>query len=230
MELKIRDVAELLGVSEKTVYRWVKEDAIPVYRINRQYRFSRSEIHDWIAQRHTTISHDPIAAANGSPVFLSDLLEEGGIFYKVEGTDAEQALRNAAKLLPIPFSASRDDVITQIVERERVYSTAIGRGVALPHPRSSALLGISRDLVALAFLESPLDFGALDGAPVHSLFLVLSCNESRHLEILAKITYLVHQTDLTGLLEKRAARGEILSYLRMNESSRIQSADSAISR
>src|SRR5271163_1192284 len=52
MDLKIKDVAELLNVSETTIRRWITDDKIPipipVYRINHQYRFSRIEIEDWI--------------------------------------------------------------------------------------------------------------------------------------------------------------------------------------
>jgi PTS system nitrogen regulatory IIA component len=48
MELKIKDIINLLQISEKTVYRWIKEKKIPCYRINHQYRFSRSEINEWI--------------------------------------------------------------------------------------------------------------------------------------------------------------------------------------
>ena len=48
MDLKIKDVAELLSVSETTIRRWLTEGKIPAYRINHQYRFSRLEIEDWM--------------------------------------------------------------------------------------------------------------------------------------------------------------------------------------
>ena len=48
MDLKIKDVADLLNVSETTIRRWLAEGKIPAYRINHQYRFSRYEIQDWV--------------------------------------------------------------------------------------------------------------------------------------------------------------------------------------
>ena len=47
MQLGVRDVAGLFNVSEKTVYRWVKQRKLPVYRVNEQYRFSRAELLEW---------------------------------------------------------------------------------------------------------------------------------------------------------------------------------------
>ena len=48
MDLKIKDVAELLSVSETTIRRWVNDGKIPAYRLQQQYRFSRSEIENWM--------------------------------------------------------------------------------------------------------------------------------------------------------------------------------------
>ena len=48
MDLKIKDVAELLNVSETTIRRWLSEGKIPAYKLQSQYRFSRSEIENWM--------------------------------------------------------------------------------------------------------------------------------------------------------------------------------------
>ena len=48
MDLKLKDVAQLLDVSEDTVRRWISDSKIPYYRLNQQYRFSRSEIENWV--------------------------------------------------------------------------------------------------------------------------------------------------------------------------------------
>jgi PTS system nitrogen regulatory IIA component len=48
MDLKLKDVAELLNVSEATVRRWVADGKIPYYRLNQQHRFSRTEVENWV--------------------------------------------------------------------------------------------------------------------------------------------------------------------------------------
>ena len=52
MDLKIKDVAELLNISETTVRRWLVDGKIPAYRLNHQYRFSRIEIENWMYLRN----------------------------------------------------------------------------------------------------------------------------------------------------------------------------------
>lgn len=56
MNLKIKDICELLQVSEKTVYRWIKDNKIPTYKINNQYRFNKAEINDWILKNKITVT------------------------------------------------------------------------------------------------------------------------------------------------------------------------------
>ena len=48
MDLKLRDVADLLTVSEATIRRWIADGKIPYYKLHNQYRFSRSEIENWV--------------------------------------------------------------------------------------------------------------------------------------------------------------------------------------
>ena len=47
MKLSVRDAAVLLNVTEKTIYRWIKQGVIPAYQINDQYRFNRAELLEW---------------------------------------------------------------------------------------------------------------------------------------------------------------------------------------
>ena len=51
MRLTIKDLSNILNVSEKTIRRWIKEGSIPAYKINGQYRFNRTEILEWSTSR-----------------------------------------------------------------------------------------------------------------------------------------------------------------------------------
>lgn len=58
MDLKIKDVAELLSVSETTIRRWLLDGKIPAYKLNRQYRFSKIEIENWMMKRKLNVSEE----------------------------------------------------------------------------------------------------------------------------------------------------------------------------
>ncbi len=56
MKLTVRDAAGLLNVSEKSIYRWIKQGVIPAYQINDQYRFNRAELLEWATSRKISVS------------------------------------------------------------------------------------------------------------------------------------------------------------------------------
>ena len=74
MNLSVRDAATLLNVSEKTIYRWIKQQTIPAYRVQDQYRFNRAEILEWATSRRMNVS---------SEIFLEP--EAEGLAYPVSG-------------------------------------------------------------------------------------------------------------------------------------------------
>ena len=63
MKLLVKDAARLLDVSEKTVYRWIKQGSIPAYRLNEQYRFNRAELLEWATARRISISPEILLIA-----------------------------------------------------------------------------------------------------------------------------------------------------------------------
>ena len=220
MDLKIKDVAEILQVSEKTIYRWIKEKAIPVYHINHQYRFVRAEINDWIRNNRVRVPLQEVSeTASDKPVCLKDLIKKGGIYYKIEGKDREECLRSSLSLILFPPDVSRDKALSYLLEREALMSTGIGNGIAFPHSRKILFPRVEDELVSICFLNEPLAFGSLDGVPVHSLIYVFSSSLQHHVEIMAKLAYLCKEESFLRLLSAQAPRGEILNWIDSREKS-----------
>lgn len=218
MDLKIKDIVDLLQVSEKTVYRWIKENKIPCYRINHQYRFSRAEINEWILSNKIDLSSTLFELSiAGRPTIFADLLRRGGIYYDIPGASMKEALRNAIEIMKTPADTAKEEIIAALLNREQMMSTAIGKGIAIPHPRNPMITDIEQARVAVCFLQQPIDFAALDGKPVHTLFIVLTSTPKRHLEVLSKISYLCRMDSFIGLLEKRAPADEILTFVEIQE-------------
>ena len=76
-----------------------------------------------------------------------------------------------------------------ILAREALGSTGIGDGIAIPRVRNPIVLHLSRPIVTLCFLERPVDFGALDGQPVTTLFTLISPTVRAHLHLLSRLSY-----------------------------------------
>jgi mannitol/fructose-specific phosphotransferase system IIA component (Ntr-type) len=90
-------------------------------------------------------------------------------------------------------------IIQQLMEREKISSTGIGNGIAIPHIR---LDGLKEPMVRLAIVKDGLDFNAVDGkvCKIFFLFITPSDQTNRHLQILAKISSILRNNKLRSLL------------------------------
>ncbi len=218
MNLKIKDICELLQISEKTVYRWIKENKIPTYKINNQYRFNKSEINDWILKNKITVSDKILdLRVTKTPVSLNEMVNRGGIFYEIEGKDVSEIITNSINMMNIPSDTTREAVLSSIFAREDLMPTAVGNGLAFPHSRNPILAEIENECISIMFLKNEIDYKAIDGICVHTLFIILSANPKRHLEILAKLSFLCQQPDFISLLKKRSSKDKLFDYIKNKE-------------
>jgi nitrogen PTS system EIIA component len=216
MDLKIKDIVEQLQVSEKTVYRWIKEKKIPCYRINHQYRFNKSEINEWILSNRIELSGSLINLGFNTSN-LSTLIERGGIITDVEGENVNQILTSAIDKVLTPSGISKKEILSALLSREELMPTAIGKGIAIPHPRSPIVTDPNRASVSICYLSKPVDFKSLDGEPVHTLFVLLTSTPKMHLDVLAKVSHLCQSAFFLLMMEGRSALGSILDYVRIKE-------------
>ncbi|HKJ02381.1 MAG TPA: helix-turn-helix domain-containing protein, partial [Longimicrobiales bacterium] len=128
MQLSVSDVAELLGVSGKTVYRWVKDGKLPAYRLGQQLRFNRSELLEWATAQRVPVAPQGYEAVDtgGLPVSFTRALRAGGINYRVGGSDKRAALRAAVETLRLPEHVDREVMLAVLLARESLGSTGIG--------------------------------------------------------------------------------------------------------
>src|SRR5437763_5109617 len=222
MKLTVRDAAQLLSVSEKTIYRWIKQGVIPAYQISDQYRFNRAELLEWATSRRINVSPEIFAEPNGGevpPPSLSEALRAGGVHYRVGGTDKASVLHAVVDMIKLPEEVDREFLYQVLLAREALGSTGLGEGIAIPHVRNPIVLHLSRPLVTLCFLERPVDFGAIDGQPVTTLFTLISPTVRAHLHLLSRLGFALRDSGFKGTVLRQAQREEIIEALRRAETS-----------
>ena len=216
MRLTVRDVARLLVVSEKTIYRWIAQGKLPAYRINEQYRFNRAALLEWVQTQRINASAELFAepeSASIPPPSLAQALRDGGIFYRLGGSDRRGALQALVDVMRVPEEIDRDFLLQVLLAREALQSTGVGDGVAIPHPRSPIILHTDTPRVTLGFLERSVDFGALDGQPVFALFSVISPTARAHLQLLSRIAFALRDPHFKEQIVCQAGRDDILEAL-----------------
>ncbi|HSX26633.1 MAG TPA: PTS sugar transporter subunit IIA, partial [Chlamydiales bacterium] len=197
MDLKLKDVAELLNVSETTIRRWIADSKIPYYRLNHQFRFSRSEIENWVLSCKQGTDFSPFDKEEenskerlGTQQFgLYRAIHKGGVYIDVPGDTKEEVIRSAMKLIARDLQLDAEVITELLLDREKLMPTALSNGIGVPHTRDF-LLQESYDVIAVVFPKNPIEYGALDNQPVHTLFFLFACDDKRHLHLLAKLAHL----------------------------------------
>ncbi|HCC37255.1 MAG TPA: PTS sugar transporter subunit IIA [Treponema sp.] len=148
---------------------------------------------------------------------LSRLIERGGVYYDIAGGNAGEALADLVGRLPVFPNLDKEVLLRAVLEREALMSTGIGKGIALPHPRTPLLKETDEPFAALAFTSRPVDWSAPDGNKVHAIFLIVSKSVKQHLNALSKINFLCREEKIMSLLDARSPKDEIIAALREAE-------------
>ncbi len=118
---------------------------------------------------------------------ISDTLKEGAIISELNATDKKAVLEELTGTLAEASGVNQEEMVRVLLERERLGSTGIGGGIAIPHGKLGALKSL---LMAFGRSRKGVEFDAMDGKPTHLFFLLLAPEDSTgaHLKMLARIS------------------------------------------
>lgn len=143
---------------------------------------------------------------------ITDLLDPSGVIPNLRVTSKRQALQELARRAATLTGEDEHKIFESLWERERLGSTGIGNGTAVPHGRIS---GLKRALTLFARLEKPLDFDAIDSQPVDLIFLLLTPADAGadHLKALARISRLLRNRAMCAKLRGTESADGIYALL-----------------
>ncbi len=136
---------------------------------------------------------------------LADLISQSSVIPALRAKTKKQALEElavrAGKLEKLPAR----EIFEAVLQRERLGSTGIGRGIAIPHCRHASVKKIT---CVFARLETPIAFDAMDGNPVDLIFLLLAPEDAGadHLKALARVSRLMREPQT--IMQLRAAKDQ----------------------
>ncbi|WP_454918272.1 PTS IIA-like nitrogen regulatory protein PtsN [Xanthobacter sediminis] len=140
---------------------------------------------------------------------LADLLVPNAVFPMLRASSKKQVLQELAQQAASLVNRDQREIFETLLQRERLGSTGVGNGIAIPHgklPNLGKLVGL------FARLEKPIDFESLDGEPVDLVFLLLAPEAAGadHLKALARVARMLRDPDVVEKL--RATRDATLMY------------------
>lgn len=144
---------------------------------------------------------------------LSDLLAETAILSSLKVNSKKQCLQHMCERAAIQTGLGAREIFDVVLQREKLGSTGVGQGIAIPHGK---LPNIDRIIGVFARLDTPIDFDALDEQPVDLVFMLLAPESAGadHLKALSRIARVLRDTDT---LEKlRASNDPSVIYQLLN--------------
>ena len=130
---------------------------------------------------------------------INDMLSDDAFLMNFDGTSKKQVLEELSKLAEIKLGINYRTLLENLTKREKLGSTAVGNGIAIPHAN---VADIDRPFVFVSTLVNGLDFNSSDDLPVDIIFLLVAPDNkgSEHLQALALISRLLRNKELTTKL------------------------------
>ncbi|MCU0287138.1 MAG: PTS sugar transporter subunit IIA [Acidobacteria bacterium] len=218
--LSAKEVARLMGIPMVTVLRWAHQGKIPCKLKKGSHVFIKNEIIAW-ADSHDFI---PVKKEITAPPItvpgtfnLTQAIKRGGFYPGLPGSDIYSVLKNALDLIRLPGDTDKELVLNELLNREEIASTGIGKGVAIPHPRSTLNLNLDAPVIYIFYLEKAIDFNAVDGMGVFVLFIMFSPTTDIHLKLLSKLSLCLREEKFFNLLKLKAGANELLPEIQRIE-------------
>ena len=208
-------LAAYLHLTPNQVERLVTRGKIPGRKVGGAWRFSEAEIHHWMEQRIGLADEDELITVEGAlrrnaasvgaesphlPDWLSPETIRVPLAARTRGAviDAMVAIAAETGLL-----WDADKMAEAVRAREELHSTALDIGVALLHPRRPQASILAEPILALGVTAGAIPFGD-EGQLTDVFFLICSVDDRSHLQILARISRIIGQTDLLNALRQAA--------------------------
>jgi PTS system nitrogen regulatory IIA component len=141
----MKEVAALLSVSETKILEWIEQEQMPVFVSQGQYRFNRTELLEWATLRNLSV-----ALGTHSENDIGACVEKGGIIRDVPGADFDSVMENVISKMNLPEGTDRQFLKEMILSHGAGSTICVGEGIAIPHPRSPAVLDLKDPQIWIA--------------------------------------------------------------------------------
>jgi len=211
-EFSLSEAAEFLGVPSRTLERWVRQGLLHGSSSS-TLRFGREQLERWARRQGITLAQRKDERSQPPEDMLADALGRGAFQLAPALDTAADAIALAVRSLSLD-TATKEALLREVQERERLATTALGQGIALPHPRRPPAHLIGKPLMSVVRSVQPLDWAAPDREPVDVVLMVAAPSVAEHLEMLSRISFALQIPHCLETLRAATSKEQVLESLR----------------
>ncbi len=221
--MTLKAVAEMLRINENDVSQLAQKGDLPATKVARQWRFNRADVSRWISRRSVSpsVARQLPPEAVGMPRLLTvaGSLVPSRVRLDLAARDKDGILRELVGLVLDPKKDKRltETFFKALKAREDLCSTSVGEGVAIPHARNAIVGLVEQPVIAYGRSKLGVDFGAVDGRPVHHYFLLCAPNVREHLQLLARVARLANEAEVRAKLLAADTPEQVITTLQAAE-------------
>jgi fructose-specific phosphotransferase system IIA component len=148
---------------------------------------------------------------------ICDILSVNRIKAEIESTKKEDVINELIDLLAEESEVKNlDEIKKSVLEREKIMSTGVGKGFAIPHAKTSSVKGI---IASFGKSKNPIEFDALDGEPVYLVFILVGQDNmvGPHIKLLSRISRMMNKDEFREALLNAKSSEEIYEIFNEEE-------------
>lgn len=226
--MNMREVATLLGFDERRTERLAQRGQIPCQKVGGQYRFNRAEITEWLQQHMITVKSEGLAdmdagitahrRIDSKEALVSPILRREAISCHLPARTKNSVLRELVNLAQkTELLYDEESLLAALLERERLCSTALEDGIAIPHPRRPLPYAAAEPLMAAAHTSKGIGFGAPDGRLTDLFFMICCRDDHHHLHVMARLCRMLHDEGFRCALRQADNAEKIIELIHERE-------------
>ena len=232
--MNLKDLCAYLRLPEKEVMRRIESQGLPGRRVRGEWIFHKVEVDDWLQRTMPALPPEQLSRLekgglrSETPIkedlLVTPLLRKDAIRIGMAARTRASVLRELVEIAEgtgLVYDPER--LARSLREREDLCSTALGGGVAIPHPRTRQPWMLAEDFLVAGVHPRGIPFGGPDGSLVDLFFMPLCVTDQKHLQVLARLARILQDKRFLESLREAGDAEELLDLLRKKEKSLLRS-------
>ncbi len=217
MKISISELSQSLSLPVSTIERWMRQGSLPVHKEDGNLCvFNYSILKKWAEKHNLKFVLREEAGEEKEEQDQSSFsiaLKRGGVFHNIKGNSIDSVLASAVKNVSGLSESEKEELLDQMIQRENMASTGVGKGIAFPHPRTPCSDIINDSTILICFLENEVDYNSIDDVPVFILFLLLCPDTGNHHHLLSRMAFYVRDNNFVNFLKTKPTSEELFDKI-----------------